>query len=522
MAETGPIIGIDFGTTKCVAAIVDGQTPRPIIDRHGHAHIPSLVLVSPDGELAVGWEAQNHRRRYETEYITINSIKRAVGRQGESGWAWWKTRPQEVAALILGRLKLEVEASLGHAVTKAVIAIPAHFNINQRWAVKQAAEIAGFDVVRLLNEATAAGLRYGLRSTARPGYDDTEKLLVFDFGGGTLDVSVLEIADRQGVYEVKAIAGDGQLGGDDFDQVIIDFIRDQLRKTAGASVEFTTGRNTVLREAAIRAKIDLSSSTQARIHLPGFLSASQGIRHDVDIRITAEHFRSLSSNLLARVTPVVDRALADAYLRPEQVSTVLVTGGASRMPEVQHVLRKVFGSATYIGAYGDSVVAEGAAIQAAVLRGTMKRVLLLDVCSASLGIETLGGATTVLIPRNTTIPTKRTEIFSTTQDNQDTVVVRAVQGERKLARENELVGKLELTGIRPGPRGAAPITVTFEIDANGVEQVTALDTATGRQEHLQLVSSFRLSPTQMRAIQQAVASQLRKFGSPATERQPDE
>jgi molecular chaperone DnaK len=505
MAGPDKVIGIDFGTTKSVAAILEGTSPRPIRDRSGRRYVPSLVLVTPDGELAAGWEAQNHPRRYESEYITINSIKRSVGRQGETGWGWWKTRPQEVAALILGRLKLEVEACLGQEVSRAVVAIPAHFSFNQRWAVKQAAEIAGFNVTRLLNEATAGALRYGF---CQPAAKD-QKILVFDFGGGTLDVSVLQIGE--GVYEVEATVGDDRLGGDDFDHVILNYVLEQLRQLVSTSLELATGQLTVLREAATRAKVDLSGSSEARIYLPGFLNASRGAWHDVDVTISRETFRTLSADLLARVEPLLQRVLKQAEVRASGLEGVLLIGGTSRMPSVQEVVRKVLGPRTRIGVDPESGVAEGAAIQAAVWEGRVKDMLLLDAAPSSLGVETAGGVFTKLINTNTTIPTKKSEIFSTTTDNQSTVTLRIFQGEHEMAANNEFVGQLELTSIPPAPRGVPQIEVTFDIDASGIEHVSVRDIATKREVSMQLIAPFRLTPAQMRTMQRACAGELSKI-----------
>ena len=492
------MVGIDFGTSKCAAATCDGAPPRAVLDRYGHDHMPSLLLVSPDGELAAGWEAMGHRRRYDVDWITVNSIKRFLRQQrGRS----WPERPHEVAALVLSRLRLELVTSLGASLRDAVIAIPAHFSINQRWVVRQAAELAGFRVARLLNEATAAGLRYAER---HPMHD--EYLLVIDFGGGTLDASLVFIGG--GVYEVKAVAGDDRLGGDDFDKILIDLILEHLATAEGPSFCLATGQQTVLREAATRAKLELSSSPEARILLPGFLSMQHGMRSDVDIRITADYFRSLSGNLLNRLKLLLERVLTDASLTPADVHAVLLTGGTCRMPAVRDVVRGVLGPKARAFDYSDTGVAEGAAILAATLQGRRKDVLLLDVCPSSLGIETTGGKVTAIVPRNTTIPTKHMEIFSTTQDNQTSVTVRVLQGESAVADENETVGILQLSQIPPAPAGRENIEVTFEIDSDGVAIATALHRTTGRRQTLEVVSPSRLTAEEMKRVERTLATQV--------------
>lgn len=496
-------IGIDFGTTKTVAAVFKGGQPTIIPDRWGHRSIPSLVLVTPEEELFVGWEAVTHPRRYESKHITINSIKRSLGKQGETGWGWWKTHPQEVAALILGRMKLEVEAYLGEEITDAVIAIPAHFDINQRWAVKQAAEIAGLRVPRLLNEATAAALTYYV--TRAPG---DASILVFDFGGGTLDVSILKIG--QGVCEVKATAGDGWLGGDDFDQIIVDYILERVREQVGASLTLSPFQQTVIREAATKAKIELSGAQSSRIYLPGLIQTATR-SYDLDLTITRDTFYSLSNVLIERTIGPLFQALSDAKMTRSDLNAALLIGGTSRMPAIQEIVRKVLSLEPHIGVDPETCVAEGAAIAAGVLAGDIKNVLLLDVLPLSLSVATMGGTVTRLIERNTTIPNRRSEVFSTTEYNQTQIEINIFEGEREFARDNRFVSKVTLSGIPPAPRGVPQIEITLDVDANGICNVIARDRATGKQTTATLAAPFQLNPAQVKVMQRAIGRELTKI-----------
>lgn len=497
------IVGIDFGTTKTVAAVLEGKYPTVIPDREGRQSIPSVVLISDEQEFFVGWEAKEHRGRYENEYISINSIKRALGRRGEKSWGWLKAHPQAVAALIFGRLKIELEDHFREEVCKVVIAIPAHFDINQRWAVRQAAEIAGFEVVRMVNEATAAALTFDIK---RRFQDAT--VLVLDFGGGTLDASVLEVGER--VCVVKATAGDGLLGGDDFDQLIADHILECVREQFPGFKEWSPLQQSVVNEAAVRAKIELSAAQSSHIYLPGLIEEPAKSFHSVDLVIARETFERLSERLLARTERVLNQVLEDAGLKASSVNEVLLIGGTGRIPAVRAVVRKVLDQEPGGGVNPLTCVAEGAALLGSVLSGGTTDYALLDTYPNSLSVSTQGGAATPIIRRNTTIPTRNTGTFSTNKDNQTSVEVEVYEGERPTAADNSLVGSVTLFGIPPAPRGMPKIEVTFNIDNNGILHVSARDASTGRSATATISAPSRLASEQVEVIRGVVAMEMKK------------
>jgi molecular chaperone DnaK len=496
------IVGIDFGTTKSVAAVLEGKYPTVISDREGRQSIPSVVLVSEEQEFFVGWEAREHRGRYQTEYISINSIKRALGQRGEKTWGWLKAHPQAVAALILGRLKIELEDYFGEEVSKAVIAMPAHFDINQRWAVKQAAEIAGFEVVRMVNEATAAALSFNIR---RPR---DETVLVVDFGGGTLDVSVLELGED--FCEVKATAGDGLLGGDDFDLLIADYVLKSVRAQFPGFKDWNPLQHAVVSEASVRAKIELSAARSSQIYLPGIIEYPPKTYHSVDLVIDRETFDRLSEGLLARTETVLNRVLKDAGRTAASVNQVLLTGGTSRIPAVREVVRKVLEREPVTGVNPLTCVAEGAAVLAGVLSGGKRNYLLMDTYPNSLSVSTQYGAAKRIIERNTSIPTRQSETFSTNKDYQSSVDVDVYEGESAMAAHNSLVGSVRLVGIPPAPRGKPQIEVTFDIDHNGILNVSAKDLSTKRSAAATMTAPSRLTSEQLEVIQGVVAMEMKK------------
>ncbi|HWS88738.1 MAG TPA: Hsp70 family protein [Pyrinomonadaceae bacterium] len=500
------IIGIDFGTTKTIAALMQGGSPTIIADRRGRASIPSLVLVTPESEktLFAGWEAKEHSKRYHLDHLTISSVKRSLGKGQRQRWAWLEEHPEAVAGLILARVKLEVEHQLGEPVGKAVIAIPANYSINQRWAVRQAAELAGLEVLRLINEATAAAFTYNVFHSR-----GDKTLLIFDLGGGTLDVSVVEVG--QGICEVKATAGDGQLGGDDFDRLLMDYV---ARAAFGEGEEFDSlelFRQLVLREAVTRAKIELSSASSAQIYLPGFIQDGAGRRRNLDITIERAKFDELSQDLLKRAEGVIQQALKDAGVDGPKLDAALVIGGGSRIPAVRELVSRVVGKEPFVGLDPETCVAQGAAIQAGVLSGTKTDALLLDVTPLSLSVETEGGVATVLIPRNTTIQTRKSEIFTTAKDNQTEIRVNVFEGERPLVQNNILLGSLHLRGIAPAPRGTAQIEVTFDIDVNNLLTVRAKDIQTGREVSAAFNSPARLTPQEAAGIKRFTAETISKI-----------
>ena len=488
------IIGIDLGTTNSCVAVMEGGEPVVIANSEGSRTTPSVVSFQANGERLVGQVAK--RQAITNPDKTIISIKREMGTNHKTKIDDKEYSPQEISAMILQKIKADAEAYLGEPVTQAVITVPAYFNDAQRQATKDAGKIAGLEVLRIINEPTAASLAYGLDKT-----ETSEKILVYDLGGGTFDVSILELGD--GVFEVLATNGDTRLGGDDFDNKIMDYIADTFKAENGIDLRNDKMALQRLKEAAEKAKIELSSSTQTNINLPFITADATGPKH-IDLNLTRAKFNELTHDLVERSITPMKKALDDAGLSINQVDKVILVGGSTRIPAVVEAVKNFTGKEPSKGVNPDECVAIGAAIQAGVLTGEVKDVLLLDVTPLTLGIETAGGISTPLIERNTTIPTKKSQIFSTYADNQTSVDINVLQGERQMAVDNKSLGRFNLSGIAPAPRGIPQIEVTFDIDANGIVKVSALDKGTGKEANITITASTNLSEEEVeKAVKEA-------------------
>ncbi len=480
----GKIIGIDLGTTNSCVAVLEGGEPTVIANAEGNRTTPSIVAFTKEGERLVGQVAK--RQAVVNSERTIMSIKREMGTNYTVDIDGKKYSPQEISAMILSKLKADAEAYLGEKVTQAVITVPAYFSDSQRQATKDAGKIAGLEVLRIINEPTAAALAYGLDK----GENKNQKVLIYDLGGGTFDVSILEIGD--GVFEVLSTNGNTRLGGDDFDNKIIEYLINEFKKSNGIDLSTDKMAMQRLKEAAEKAKIELSSTMKTNINLPFITADATGPKH-LDIDLTRQKFDALTENLVKATMEPTNKALQDAGLTVNDINRVILVGGSTRIPAVCEAVKNLIGKEPYKGINPDECVAIGAAIQAGVLGGEVKNVLLLDVTPLSLGIETLGGVFTKLIERNTTIPTSKSQIFSTAADNQTSVDIHVLQGEREMARDNKTLGSFSLTGIPPARRGIPQIEVKFDIDANGIVHVTATDLGTKKEQSVTITSSTNLS-----------------------------